>query len=340
MRKLLNTLYITRQDVYVHQEGQTVVVEEDKKILLQLPIHTVSSIVCFGNIRFSPFLFGLCGEHGVHISFLTEYGKFLARVTGKISGNVLLRMNQMKTTFNEQKILGAAKSFVIGKVMNSRNLLLRRLRDHGENAPVEEAKSQMALVLKHLRSADSIDCVRGYEGEAANIYFSVFNELILTKKNTFHINGRNRRPPLDPMNALLSFLYTILLHDCEAALESVGLDPQIGFLHTLRPGRASLACDLMEELRAPLVDRLALTLVNLNQITEKGFRKTELGSVEMTDDVRKVVLTAWQKRKQEVVIHPFIDEKIPIGLIPFVQAQLLAKFVRGDLDLYPPYLVK
>ncbi len=340
MRKLLNTLYITRQDVYVHQEGQTVVVEEDKKILLQLPIHTVSSIVCFGNIRFSPFLFGLCGEHGVHISFLTEYGKFLARVTGKISGNVLLRMNQMKTTFNEQKILGAAKSFVIGKVMNSRNLLLRRLRDHGENAPVEEAKSQMALVLKHLRSADSIDCVRGYEGEAANIYFSVFNELILTKKNTFHINGRNRRPPLDPMNALLSFLYTILLYDCEAALESVGLDPQIGFLHTLRPGRASLACDLMEELRAPLVDRLALTLVNLNQITEKGFRKTELGSVEMTDDVRKVVLTAWQKRKQEVVIHPFIDEKIPIGLIPFVQAQLLAKFVRGDLDSYPPYLVK
>lgn len=340
MRKLLNTLYITRQDVYVHQEGQTVVVEEDKKILLQLPIHTVSSIVCFGNIRFSPFLFGLCGEHGVHISFLTEYGKFLARVTGKISGNVLLRMNQMKTTFNEQKILSAAKSFVIGKVMNSRNLLLRRLRDHGENAPVEEAKSQMALVLKHLRSADSIDCVRGYEGEAANIYFSVFNELILTKKNTFHINGRNRRPPLDPMNALLSFLYTILLHDCEAALESVGLDPQIGFLHTLRPGRASLACDLMEELRAPLVDRLALTLVNLNQITEKGFRKTELGSVEMMDDVRKVVLTAWQKRKQEVVIHPFIDEKIPIGLIPFVQAQLLAKFVRGDLDSYPPYLVK
>lgn len=340
MRKLLNTLYITRQDVYVHQEGQTVVVEEDKKILLQLPIHTVSSIVCFGNIRFSPFLFGLCGEHGVHISFLTEYGKFLARVTGKFSGNVLLRMNQMKTTFNEQKILGAAKSFVIGKVMNSRNLLLRRLRDHGENAPVEEAKSQMALVLKHLRSADSIDCVRGYEGEAANIYFSVFNELILTKKNTFHINGRNRRPPLDPMNALLSFLYTILLHDCEAALESVGLDPQIGFLHTLRPGRASLACDLMEELRVPLVDRLALTLVNLNQITEKGFRKTELGSVEMTDDVRKVVLTAWQKRKQEVVIHPFIDEKIPIGLIPFVQAQLLAKFVRGDLDSYPPYLVK
>lgn len=340
MRKLLNTLYITRQDVYVHQEGQTVVVEEDKKILLQLPIHTVSSIVCFGNIRFSPFLFGLCGEHGVHISFLTEYGKFLARVTGKISGNVLLRMNQMKTTFNEQKILGAAKSFVIGKVMNSRNLLLRRLRDHGENAPVEEAKSKMALVLKHLRSADSIDCVRGYEGEAANIYFSVFNELILTKKNTFHINGRNRRPPLDPMNALLSFLYTILLHDCEAALESVGLDPQIGFLHTLRPGRASLACDLMEELRVPLVDRLALTLVNLNQITEKGFRKTELGSVEMTDDVRKVVLTAWQKRKQEVVIHPFIDEKIPIGLIPFVQAQLLAKFVRGDFDSYPPYLVK
>ena len=340
MKKLLNTLYITRQGVYLHQEGQTVVVEENKKILLQLPIHTVSSIVCFGNIRFSPFLFGLCSEHDVHISFLSEHGKFLARVSGKTSGNVLLRVKQMKTAENQTKSLEIAKCFIAGKIMNTRNLLLRRLRDHGDSQPVIEAKDRMASILRRLRSSENIEYVRGCEGEAANSYFSVFNELILSGKHIFSIQGRNRRPPLDPMNALLSFLYTLLLHDCEAALESVGLDPQIGFLHALRPGRVSLACDIMEELRAPLADRLAMTLVNLNQISEKGFRKTELGSVEMTDDTRKLVLTSWQKRKQEIIMHPFIDEKIPIGMIPFVQAQLLAKCIRGDLDSYPPYLLK
>lgn len=340
MKKLLNTLYITRQGVYLHQEGQTVVIEEDKKVLLQLPIHTLSSIVCFGNIRFSPFLFGLCSEHNVHISFLTENGRFLARVSGEVSGNVLLRVKQMETAKDETKSLSIAKCFVAGKIMNSRNLLLRRLRDHGEISTVVDAKDRMASALKHLRSAENMEYVRGCEGEAANAYFSVFNELILTEKDTFHIQGRNRRPPLDPMNALLSFLYTLLLHDCEAALESVGLDPQIGFLHSLRPGRASLACDIMEELRAPVADRLALTLVNLNQVSAKGFRKTELGSVEMTEDTRKLVLTLWQKRKQDIIIHPFIDEKIPVGMIPYVQSQLLAKCIRGDLDSYPPYLVK
>lgn len=340
MRKLLNTLYVSTQGVYLRQEGETVVAEKERQVVLRLPIHTLSGIVCFGNVMCSPFLLGLCGERGVHVSFLTENGRFLARVEGGVSGNVLLRVAQMKASFDVQKTCDIAKSLVAGKILNARTILLRRLRDHGDDKGGAFAISRLANVVRRLGTATDIDVVRGLEGEAANLYFEVFNMLIVAQREDFSIQNRNRRPPLDPMNALLSFLYTILAHDCEGALESVGLDPQVGFLHALRPGRPSLALDLMEEFRAVLADRLAVSLVNLKQINSKGFKSTESGAVEMSEETRKTVLTAWQKKKQEEILHPFLNEKMEIGLLPYAQALLLARHLRGDLDAYPPFVLK
>lgn len=282
----------------------------------------------------------MCGEKGVHVSFLSEHGRFLARVEGGVSGNVLLRVAQFKTAADPVKTCGIAKSCVTAKILNARSILQRRLRDHGPDTMCSEAVARLANVVQRLCNAQDIDAVRGLEGEAAVAYFGTFNSLILTQSEAFHMDGRNRRPPRDPLNALLSFIYTILAHDCEGALQSVGLDPQVGFLHALRPGRSSLALDVMEEFRAPLADRLAASLINLNQVSPRGFKTTESGAVLMEDETRKTVLTAWQTKKQESVIHPFLNEKIEIGLLPYVQALLLARFLRGDIDAYPPFILK
>ena len=340
MKKLLNTLYVSTQGVYLNREGETVVAMLDREPKLRLPIHTLSGIVCFGNVLCSPFLLGLCGERGVQVSFLTEHGRFLARVSGPVSGNVLLRREQMRRADDPSLATPIARNFVLGKLANSRTVMQRALRDHGEHAALTEAVDTLAGALRRARAADDLDVLRGIEGEGANAYFGAFDGMIVAQRECFRMQGRSRRPPLDPLNALLSFLYTLLAHDCEAALEGVGLDPQTGYLHALRPGRPSLALDLMEEFRSVLADRVALSLINLNQIDAHGFTTSESGAVIMKDDVRKSVLKAWQQKKQETLQHPFLEEKIEVGLLPHAQALLLARHLRGDLDAYPPFLLK
>ena len=341
MKKLLNTLYVTTQDAYLRKEGETVVVEKEKQVLLRLPIHTLQGIVTFGNAMTSPYLLNLCAERGVSVSFMSESGKFLARVTGPVSGNVLLRLAQMRAYEDKERKGEIARSFVIGKLLNARNVILRRMRDHGESDVLRDAAEKHADVVRRVRdSPPDAERLRGLEGEAGAVYFGCFNELLVAQQEDFSISGRNRRPPTDPMNALLSYLYTLLAHDCRGALEGVGLDPQIGFLHEVRSGRPSLALDLMEEFRAVLADRVALSLVNLRQVGLRDFKITESGAVEMKDNARKMVLQTWQKKKQEVVTHPFLGEKVTVGLLPHLQALLLARFLRGDLDAYPPYIQK
>lgn len=341
MKKLLNTLYVTKQNAYLHKDGETVVVELDRQVLLRLPIHTLSGIVTFGNAMTSPHLLGLCAERGVCVSMMSEHGRFLARVEGPVSGNVLLRLAQMRAYEEKDRKGDLAKSFVIGKLYNARAVLLRRMRDHGETIALKNAAACQLDVLRRVRDSPP-DAARllGLEGEAAAGYFACFNDLLVMQKAEFAIASRNRRPPRDPMNALLSYLYTLLAHECRGALEGVGLDPQIGFLHELRPGRPALALDLMEEFRAVLADRMALSLVNLKQVTRRDFKETESGAVTMSEDVRKTVLAAWQKKKQEEIEHPFLKERMPIGLLPHAQALLLARHLRGDLDAYPPFLMK
>ena len=341
MRKLLNTLYVATQDVYLRKEGETVVVEKEKQVLARLPIHALQGIVTFGNVMVSPFLLNLCAERGVSVSFMAESGKFLARVAGPVSGNVLLRLAQMRAYEDKAKKGEIARNFVVGKLLNARNVVMRCLRDHGESALLSAAADTLVDVVRRVRiSPPDSERLRGLEGEAGAAYFRCFNELLVAQKDTFSISGRNRRPPLDPTNALLSFLYVLLAHDCRGALEGVGLDPQIGFLHEVRSGRPALALDLMEELRAILADRVALSLINRSQVREQDFKTSEVGAVEMKEDARKLVLQAWQKKKQEIIQHPFLQERMPIGLIPHVQALLLARHLRGDLDAYPPFLAK
>lgn len=341
MKKLLNTLYVTRQDAYLRKEGETVVVEHEKQVLLRLPVHTLNGIVTFGNVMTSPYLLNLCAERGVCVSMFSETGKFLARVEGPVSGNVLLRLAQMRAYEDKNWKGELARGFVIGKLYNVRGVLMRRIRDHGETTALQAGAECQLSVLKRIRdSPPDVVRLRGLEGEAAAGYFSCFNDLIVAQRDDFAIASRTRRPPTDPMNALLSYLYTLLAHDCRGALEGVGLDPQIGYLHELRPGRPALALDLMEEFRSVLADRMALSLVNLRQVSRKDFKVTESGAILMSDNARKTVLAAWQKKKQEEFVHPFLGEKISLGLLPHVQALLLARHLRGDLDAYPPFLMK
>ncbi len=341
MRKLLNTLYVTRQNTYLRKEGETVVVELEKQVLLRLPIHALSGVVTFGNVMVSPYLLNLCAERGVSVSMLSEHGKFLARVEGPVSGNVLLRLAQVRAYEDAARKGELARSFVIGKLYNARSVLMRRMRDHGETEALSNGAAAQLDVLRRVReSLPDVARIRGLEGEAAAAYFGCFNELLVMQREDFAIASRNRRPPMDPMNALLSYLYTLLAHECRGALEGVGLDPQIGFLHELRPGRPALALDLMEEFRAALADRMVLSLVNLRQLSRRDFKQTESGAVQMSEDARKTVLAAWQKKKQEQVEHPFLKEKMPVGLLPHAQALLLARHLRGDIDAYPPFLMK
>jgi len=343
MRHLLNTLYVTTQGAYLARDGETVAVRVEHETRLRVPLHTLGGIICFGQVSCSPPLMQLCAERGVRISFLSEYGKFWARVEGPVSGNVLLRREQYRWSDDPDKSAEIARAVVTAKVANCRTVLLRLLRDHPESgggAQVKTAVDSLGRSLSLLQAPAALDTVRGIEGDTARHYFSVFDHLIVAQKESFFFRERSRRPPLDNMNALLSFLYTLLAHDVRSALETVGLDPAVGFLHRDRPGRPSLALDLMEELRPVLADRLALSLVNLQQIKGKGFKTMETGAVVMDDATRKELLIAYQKRKQEEVLHPFINEKVPLGLLPFVQAMLLSRYLRGDLDGYPPYFWK
>lgn len=341
MRKMLNTLYVTTQGAYLNKEGETVVVSVERETRLRLPIHTLGSIVCFGQVTCSPFLLGHCAEKDVSVSFLTSYGRFLARVQGPVAGNVLLRREQYRQADDLTASARLARMFVLGKVANCRTVIARAQRDHAAKLDTEALGltiSQFAKLAQRLLRDGVLDEIRGLEGRAANDYFSRFNDLIVAQKADFVFTGRNRRPPLDRVNCLLSFLYTLLYHDARSALESVGLDPAVGFLHRDRPGRLSLALDLMEEFRPVLADRLALSLINLGQVKKKGFHIAESGAVLMDDDTRKVLLVEYQKRKQVEIEHPFLKEKMPLGMLPFAQSQLLSRYLRGDLEEYPPFI--
>lgn len=342
MRKLLNTLYITTQGAWLARERENVLVRVEQQTRLRLPIHTLGAIVCFGQVSASAPLMGLCAERGVALAFLTEHGRFLARIYGPVSGNVLLRREQYRRADDPIAAAAITSILVATKIANSRTVLQRALRDRPKTGATEKiaaAVDHLATLQRSVRRKQAgLDSLRGTEGAAARDYFEVFDHLIIHDDGKFRFNGRNRRPPTDPVNALLSFLYTLLRHDITGALESVGLDPAVGYLHRDRPGRPGLALDLMEELRAPLADRLALSLINRRQVKPGGFQFTESGAVTMNDDTRKVVLIAWQERKRDCLRHPFLEEEIEIGLLPFIQAQLFARHLRGDLDSYPAFV--
>ena len=343
MKKLLNTLYITLEDSYLSLDGENVVVIDGDREIGRVPLHNLEGIVSFGYRGTSPALMGACAEKNISLCYLTPQGRFLARVTGRIKGNVLLRERQYKSSMDEQESLEIAKNCIFGKVYNCRWVLERAIRDHGIQIDKEKVKNA-SLKLKHaltlIREARLKEQLRGYEGEAASIYFGVFDELILQQKKDFGFSGRNRRPPMDNTNALLSFSYTLLTNTMASALETVGLDPYVGYLHTERPGRASLALDMIEELRPVIADRFVLLLINKRMIQGKAFKKKENGAVIMSDDARKLVLAEWQNKKKETLMHPFLQEKVEWGMIPFAQAMLLARYLRGDLDGYPPFLWK
>ena len=343
MRKLLNTLYVTSQDGYLALENDNVVVWQDDERKGQYPLLLLEGIVSFSYKGASPALMGECAQRGISLCFMTPRGRFLARVCGESRGNVLLRKQQYRISDDENASCQVARHFIFGKVYNSRWVLERTLRDHAlriENDLVKKASLQLANQLDAIRVCNDLSSLRGIEGELSARYFSVFDELILNQKQSFAFDGRNRRPPRDNVNAMLSFLYTVLAHDCASALESVGLDAYVGFMHRDRPGRESLALDLMEELRPVFVDRFVLTLINTREIQSKHFQRQVGGVILLTDEGRKVILTAWQNRKKEEITHPYLKEKIPWGLVPYVQALLLTRHLRGDMDGYPPFLWK
>ncbi|MDR0361984.1 MAG: type I-C CRISPR-associated endonuclease Cas1c [Planctomycetota bacterium] len=343
-----NTLYILTQGAYLAKDGERVAVRLDNETRLAVPIHTLGGIVAFGQVTASPFLMGMAAEAGVCMSFFTEQGKFLARVEGPVSGNIRLRKRQYQASESLSDSCHVAASFIVGKFVNQRSVLERHKRDHGTTSGrVIEASRELSLLIAKVTSPDGLpsptgglDALRGIEGIGATRYFSAFDDLILHQKEAFAFKGRNRRPPLDATNALLSFVYTLLTHDVRGALEGVGLDPQAGFLHRDRPGRPGLALDMMEELRPILADRLVLSLINRKQVTGRGFTIAENHGVEMDEKTRRTVLTAYQERKREEIEHPFLQKRAPWSLVPHIQARLLARYLRGDLNGYPAFLWK
>ena len=340
MRKLLNTLYITTPEAFLSKDGLNVVVSVDKEERFRIPIMNIENIVTFGYMGASPGLMKLCTENNVSLSFMTPQGRFICRIQGPTRGNVLLRKRQYTLSEDKDMSLHLAKLFITGKLFNTRSILQRYIRDNGSDEAVEHVIKQLNWQKKRIIKAENIEMLRGEEGQAATTYFDVFDHLILQQKEDFAFNGRNRRPPRDEVNAMLSFVYTLIANDVASALESVGLDPYIGFMHTLRPGRTSLALDMMEELRAYLGDRLVLSMINRKQITKKDFIRQSDDSFVMTDDCRKEILSTWQKRKKETIEHPYLKENISIGLLPYAQALLLARFLREDLDDYPVFLMR
>lgn len=343
MRKMLNTLFVLTPESYLSLEGETVVVNQNGTEAARFPLHTLEGILTFAYAGASPALMGTCAERGIDLAFFTPNGRFLARTVGEERGNVLLRQQQYRIADDPAVSCRYACGFILGKVYNARWVLERATRDHPQRVPVERLKeisSQLAASLMRIRECGTLEELRGLEGEAAQRYFGGFDSLILQQRTDFAFTGRSRRPPLDPINAVLSFAYTLLARECAAALQSVGLDPYVGFLHRPRPGRTSLALDLMEELRPVCADRFVLSCINQKIITGKHCQRQDSGAVWLTDEGRKVFLSAWQKRKQETITHPFLGEKLPWGLVPYVQALLLARTLRGDLEEYPPFFWK
>mgnify|MGYP002535917059 CR=1 FL=1 len=350
MRQFLNTLYVTLEDAYLSLDGENVVVScknvvinQNDRILGQIPLITLENIVYFGYKGASPALMGCCARRGIDLCFFSPNGQFLARTVGEERGNVLLRQTQYRIADSETLSCSYAKYFILGKVYNARWVLERATRDHPQRVPVEKLKqvsTQLAAALPLIEQCSDPDQLLGLEGEAAQRYFDCFDALILQQKEDFAFTSRNRRPPTDNVNAMLSFAYSLLSRDCTSALSSVGLDPYVGFLHRARPGRRSLAFDLMEELRSVYADRFVLSCINQKILTGKHFQKQENGAVLLTDEGRKTFLRSWQAKKQEQITHPFLKEKIAWGLVPYVQALLLARTLRGDLELYPPFFWK
>jgi CRISPR-associated protein Cas1 len=346
MRRHLNTLYVTTEGAYARKDGANIVIEIDNTEKMRVPVHMLGGVVAAGRVSLSPSLMGYCLEQGVTITYLTEYGKFLARVEGPVAGNVLLRRAQYRAADDTESCTKIVRAIVTAKVANQRGVLRRALRDHGAGMEetarlaVEGAEKRFTDSLRRLERPADVDVLRGLEGEAAAVYFSVFGRLLRSSEPDFQFTSRTRRPPLDPINALLSFFYTLLTHDCRSALETVGLDPAVGFLHSMRPGRPSLALDLIEEFRPPIADRLALSLINRKQLGPNDFKRMDNGAVLLSDNARKTVLVAWQERKKKEMMHAFINEKTTLGLLPHIQAQLLARHLRGDIDGYPPMIWK
>lgn len=338
MKKLLNTLYITRPESYLHKERETLVIKQGDKKLGQLPLLALENVLCFGQVGVSPALMAACAEAGIGMHFFTEFGKYQAQVMGMPRGNVLLRRTQYRWADIEEKSVSIARLMVAAKVGNCRNILMREQRNHGENTGLKQSCKHLAHLLESIRHVNTVPQLMGLEGEAASAYFGVFQTLI--RNNGFTFSGRVRRPPTDPVNALLSFAYVLLASECASALAGVGLDPYVGFLHQDRPGRRSLALDLMEELRAPLADRFVLTLINRSQVKKDDFIRESSGAVRLKDDARKEFLMTYQERKKENIQHPYLDERINLGLLPHAQALLLARHLRGDLQSYPPYLIR
>jgi len=341
MRELLNTLYVQTQGAVLHLDHDAVKITVDQELRLRLPLMRLSGIVVFGRVTVTPYLIQRCAEDGRHLVWLTHNGRFVARVEGKARGNVLLRRSQHLALSDKKRALSIARQIVAAKLQNSRQVLLRGAREaSGEAArsALGEAAASLASAITQLPACRSLDELRGVEGDAARSYFGVFGYHVRADQASFTMEGRTRRPPRDRVNALLSFLYALLRAECSAALESVGLDPQVGFLHALRPGRPALALDLMEEFRPIIADRLALTLINRRQLQGDDFVELPGGAIHLSDAGRRTVLEAYQKRKEEEVSHRALDQKIPIGLAPYIQARLLARHLRGDLDDYPPFL--
>ena len=343
MHQLLNTLYVTTEGAYLRADHETLRVEVEKETKLQVPFHHIGGVVCFGDVMMSPAAMARCAEDGRFVVLLDRNGRFKARIEGPVSGNVLLRCAQHEAMRDPERTLSIARNLVGGKIQNSRQIVLRGAREADDPTDAQALRNTadaLANAVGRIPQCGDLETLRGIEGESARAYFSTFDRMIKEDRNTFRMDGRNRRPPTDPINALMSFLYALILNDCVAAAEGVGLDPQMGFLHALRPGRAALALDLMEELRSVLADRLVLTLINRRQVSAKDFTQRSGGAVQMEDAARKEIIVAYQKRKQEEITHPVLDQKMPLGLVPHVQARLLARVLRGDLEGYPPFLYR
>jgi CRISPR-associated protein Cas1 len=343
MKKLLNTLFVTTPDAYLALDGENIVVKKDGQILKRYPLHNLEAVCTFGYTGASPALMGSCAERNISLTFMTGSGRFLARVSGENRGNVTLRKEQYRISDDENRSALLARNFIFGKIYNNKWILERATRDYPLRLDLNKIKrvtSSLSETLKSVRQTGALDVLRGLEGTAATQYFSVLNDLILQQKDHFVFHGRSKRPPLDKVNALLSFTYTLLSNEVGSALEAVGMDAYVGFMHRDRPGRASLALDMMEELRGVHADRLVLSLINKKVVAPGGFLTKENGAVLMDNVTRKNVLMAWQEKKQETILHPYLQEKVSWGLVPYVQALLLARYIRGDLDEYPPLLWK
>lgn len=341
MRKLLNTLYVTTENAYASLDGENVVIKVGDEIRGRFPLHILEGIYMFSYAGASPALIGKCVDQGIDLVFCTPNGRFLAKPAGRTKGNVLLRREQYRMADAPERTITIARNFIIGKVINEKHVLDRTLRDHPDRIDMEDfrkAMEELNGLIQSISEADSTDRLRGLEGAAASIYFYRFDDMILRGKGTFYFHERNRRPPLDPVNAMLSYVYMMLTSMCTSALETVGLDPYVGFMHTDRPGRTSLALDLVEELRPCLADRFVLSMINNGRISGTDFEKQDSGAVILTDPGKKKLQKAWQERKQENIEHPFLKEKIEWGLVPYAQAMLLVRYVRGDLDGYPPFV--